>query len=419
MLGALGLVLTVVGTQLAVDEALVDAEESTRDMADELASPLVDGAVRNGDPEAVDSLGRVLDNRMLDGSVTHIVVYDVDGIVLWADNEAIRGQQVALEGEVQALFGTEDSVVEAPGEGEDHPWSEAGDEDLIETYVGAHDADGEPFVFETYLPPERIDRDRYALLTTLLPYVAATTAIFLLATLPLAVGLARRVERAAERRSALLAHSVQALNDDRQRVAQYLHDGVIQDLSAAGYALSLLATSEPGPGSPDERTRETAERLATMLQDDVHQLRTLVVDLFPHEVVDGNLVSALAAIRDRSRERFGLDVQLRVDGVDNLDETTASLVYQVAREGIANVGRHAGATTATVAVGRSSEGLVVSVTDDGVGPGAAPHDAVGHHFGLRLLSRQVEGFGGRLEFSEAPGGGAVLRATIPVGANRE
>ena len=417
VVGLLGPVLAVVGTRLVTDEALVDAEQTTRNIAEVLASPLVDGAVRDGEPEAIERVGRVLDHRMRDGSVTHIAIYGEDGLVLWSDYGAIRGRRVPLAADVESLFGTEDSLVEAPGEVEVHPWSEPGDADLIQAYVGARDTNGEPFVFETYTSPQRIARDRYALLTTLLPYVAAAIALFLLATLPLAIGLARRVDRAAARRSALLADSVRALHDDRRRVAQYLHDGVIQDLSVAGYTLSLLATSEPGAGGPDDRTRETAGRLAAMVQDDVHQLRALVVDLFPDELVGGDLGAALAAIADRGRDRFGIDVRLQVDGVDGvdgLDETTSRLVFQIVREGVANVGRHARATTATVLVDRGSEDVVVSVTDDGVGPGTPALGEENRHFGLRLLSRDVEGSGGRLELAEAPGGGAVLSATIPV-----
>lgn len=418
VVGLLGPVLAVVGTRLVTDEALVDAEQTTRNMADVLASPLVDEALRDGEPEAIERVGRVLDLRMRDGSVTHIVIYDESGLVLWSDNVAIRGRQVPLEAGVEALFGTEDSLVEAPGDGQAHPWNDPSYRDLIETYVGARDADGEPFVFETYTSPQRIDRDRYALLTTLLPYVAAAIALFLLATLPLAIGLARRVDRAAARRSALLADSVRALHDDRRRVAQYLHDGVIQDLSVAGYTLTLLATPEPGADDgPDDRTRETAERLAAMLQDDVHQLRALVVDLFPDELAEGDLASALASIGDRGRDRFGLDVRLQVEGLggaDDLDDTTSRLVFQIVREGVANVGRHARATTATVLVDRGAEDVVVSVIDDGVGPGTPAIEEENHHFGLRLLSREVEESGGRLELSAAPGGGAVLSATIPV-----
>ena len=417
VVGLLGPILAVVGTRLVTDEALVDAEQTTRNMADVLASPLVDEALRNGEPEAIERVGRVLDLRMRDGSVLHSVIYDESGLVLWSDNVAIRGRQVPLEAGIEALFGTEDSLVEAPGDNQAHPWNDPSYRDLIETYVGARDADGEPFVFETYTSPQRIDRDRYALLTTLLPYVAAAIALFLLATLPLAIGLARRVDRAAARRSALLADSVRALHDDRRRVAQYLHDGVVQDLSVAGYTLTLLATSEPGADGPDDRTRETAERLAAMLQDDVHQLRALVVDLFPDELEEGDLTSALAAIGDRGRDRYGLDVRLRVDGVDgvdDLDDTTSRLVFQVVREGVANAGRHARATTATVLVDRRPEDVVVSVPDDGVGPGSPAGGDDDGHFGLRLLSREVEESGGHLELSEAPGGGAVLSATIPV-----
>ena len=418
VMGALGLVFTVVGTRLVVDEALDDAEKNTRNMADLLASPFVDKAVRRGDPGAVEHLARVLDNRMRDGSITHIIVYDQDGLVLWSDNPAIRRHTVHLADDVEALFGTENSIVEPPGERDPHPWSNPGDADLIETYVGAFDADGAPFVFEAYASPDRLNDERDALLTTLLPYLAAVVLCFLLATLPLAIALARRVDRAAAKRSTLLAHSLHALEEDRQRVAQYLHDGVIQDLSAAGYTLTLLATPEPGEDPLDDRTRQTTQRLADLLQHDVRQLRTLVTDLFPDELTDGNLVSALNAVRDRGAERYGVDVRLEVVDLDDIDVATSNLVFYVVREAIANVGRHARATTASVVVGRTPTGLVVTVTDDGVGPSTAARDEVvngsSHQFGLRLLRRQIEDFGGRLDLAEAPDGGAVLTATIPV-----
>ena len=260
VMAALGVVIVVVGSRLAVDEALHDAQLQTRRMADFLAAPLIDDSVRAGEPAAEGRLARLLENRMRDGSITHIVVYDQDGRVLWSDLEAIRRQQVGLEDDVHALLGTNDSIVDAPGEREPHPWSEPGDGDLIEVYAGAHDADGEPFVFEAYISPNAIDDDREQLLRALLPYVLGVVLVYFLATLPFAISLARRVDRAAEARSALLARSVKALQQDRQRVAQHLHDGVIQDLSAVGYTLTMIADPEPGTTPPDDHTRETAER---------------------------------------------------------------------------------------------------------------------------------------------------------------
>src|SRR3954454_5649108 len=142
VLVVIGAVTAAFASRLAVDEEVQEARDETRAMADRIASPLVDKAVRDGDPDALALLERVLENRMRDGSVTHIVVYAEDGLVLWSDNEQIRRQHVRLENDVAALLGTRGTAIHEPGEGAPHPWSEPGDGDLIGVYAGARDVDG-------------------------------------------------------------------------------------------------------------------------------------------------------------------------------------------------------------------------------------------------------------------------------------
>lgn len=426
VLAVIGLSTAVLASRVALNEALRGAQETTRKMADGLAAPLVTAAVRAGDPRALRRLGRALAHRMQDGSVTHIVVYTGAGHVLWADNQRIRGADVELEDDVAALAGTHDTIVDEPGEREMHPWSEPGDGRLIEVYAGARGADGAPFVFEAYLSPAHIAEDQQAIFVRLAPLVLGVMLLFLLATLPFALALARQVDRAAATRSDLLVRSVAALGEERRRLAQVLHDGVIQDLSAAGYALSALADPAPGPRDSEAAMRRSAARIEALVHDDLRQLRGLVGDLFPADREEHHLVAALSAMRSRSAERFGLDVQLELSGVDDLDAASSSAVFRVVREGLANVGNHAEATRVVVNArrtglpGRPGDGVVVTVIDDGVGvsanaaPRTAEPEGRGEHMGLRLLSRQLDRLGGSVEVVRADGGGTVLTAWIPV-----
>jgi len=418
VLVVIGAVTAAFASRLAVDEEVHEARDQTRAMADRIASPLVDKAVRHGDPDALALLDRVLENRMRDGSVTHIVVYTENGLVLWSDNEGIRRQRVRLEDDVAALLGTRNVAIHEPGERDQHPWSEPGDEDLIEVYAGARDVDGTPFVFEAYMSPDVIADNRADLFRALLPIVLCMILLFMVATLPLAIDLARRVDRAAASRSTLLRASLGALQDERRRVAQILHDGVIQDLAAVGYTLSTLDDRDTGSAAVQDRTRETTGRIQELIRDDLHQLRSLVGDLFPSDLEGGDLTAALGAVRSRSSQRYGLDVTLDLQGLEGLDDATSGAVYRVVREAVSNVGNHARASTAVVSVHRTVDGVAVTVADDGVGLSEAETiaegDEIREHVGLRLLSRQLEERGGWGRLADGPDGGAVLTAWIPV-----
>ena len=80
-------------------------------------------------------------------------------------------------------------------------------------------------------------------------------------------------------------------------------------------------------------------------------------------------------------------------------------------ESIANIGKHARATSSSVEVERDGDTLVVEVVDDGIG-GA---DTEGGGTGLRGLADRVEALGGRLRVWTPPGRGTRVRAEIPCG----
>jgi signal transduction histidine kinase len=93
----------------------------------------------------------------------------------------------------------------------------------------------------------------------------------------------------------------------------------------------------------------------------------------------------------------------------DLDPAVAVAAYYLCSEALANVDKHAMATTATIALSTSDDHLTVEVVDDGVGGADGSRG-----FGLRGLADRVETLGGSLTITSPPGAGTRLVARIPL-----
>ena len=399
----------VVSDHIARDEAVRDARARTVSMARRTAAPLVDGAVRRREPAAMQALTRALEGSLQDPSVTHILLWDDTGRVLWSDDPSQVGFRSPLPDPVRAAVEDRRAVVMEPGEREPHPGRQPGEDSLLEVYVGAVGADGEPFVFEAYASLERLHQESDAIFRQLLPISLGALLLLQLATLPLALSLARRIDRATQHRSQLLSRSLLSWHEERRRLAQDLHDGVIQDLSAMSYALPAVLAKLPDDADA-EAARSVGERMADALVEDLRALRSLLVDLVPAGLDGPGLVAALETLAERSADR-GLPVELSLDPDLDAGPAVAGLVYRVVREGLRNAEKHAGARTALVRVSCRDGVVETVVRDDGRGPRSVPTDE--GHVGLRLLAELVSDVGGTLELGGAADSGAELRVLIP------
>jgi len=223
-----------------------------------------------------------LRSKLGDGSLLHAKIWDRSGTVLWSDEKELVGRRFELDEDVAALFGTRNEVAELGPMNKPENAEERGHGSLLEVYVGAKDRAGAPFVFETYTPPRRLAEERRDIYFELLPVGLGALLLFQLATLPFAISLARRVDQAQRHRSEILTHALNSWHHERRRVAQDLHDGVIQDLSAVSYVLpSLLDEIDP---TADGKTRRVGEQLMRLLEGNVAALRSLVLDLIPPDL---------------------------------------------------------------------------------------------------------------------------------------
>ena len=120
---------------------------------------------------------------------------------------------------------------------------------------------------------------------TLLPPDGGWARPMLLILLPLALSLARRVDRGQQQMQRLMVNAVESSDLERRRIAQDLHDGVVQDLAGIGYALDPEARRLPEGGGMRERLEQTAD----ILRRDLATVRTLMTDIYPPDLDQGGL----------------------------------------------------------------------------------------------------------------------------------
>jgi signal transduction histidine kinase len=408
---ALGTVL--IAERIARQQALDEARDRGAGVASRLAAPLVNDAVRRGDETATDQLDLVMRNRMADGSMSHYKIWDEEGRIIWSDNDQLVGRQFDLGAEERTLFGTRDVIGEVSDLSKAENVAERREGELLEVYAGSFDADGRPIVVEAYFPVERMEEDAQALVVAFVPLVLASLTLFLGVVLWLAVSMSRRVQKAELQRSRATRQALLAADVERRRIADQLHDGVIQDLAGLGYALSSVTSKLPKDGDLGA-ARSTIDRATGLIQHDTAMLRSMMTDIYPPDLREDGLRVAVEHLAQTEAREGGLEVNLEIHPELTLSHDAGRLAYRVVREGLRNVVKHANARHVDVEIAPAHpDRVVVRVVDDGRGPGSRPGWTPEGHVGLRLLRDSLDDFGGNLELGQGDPTGFSLVARFP------
>jgi signal transduction histidine kinase len=393
-----------------VDQATEAASQVAWVTAKGVVEPRLDAAVLTGDAAAIGAFDEAMRRYVLHGSLVRVKVWDAGGRIIYADQRELRGTrwQVGAE-ELEALreqrMDTEVSDLSRP---ENH--YEAAYGKLLEIYVGVRAATGQPLLLEVYFRYDAVELAGRAAWHKFAPIALGALVALQLVQIPLAWSLARRLQRQQHERESLLRHAVEASEAERRRIAGELHDGVVQQLTGITYALDAARL-----GRPDETQRaEVITGAATDLRAGIGALRSLLVDIYPPNLAEEGLGSALAELAG-GLERTGVRVNLDVRCAERLNPVTAALVFRTAQEALRNVSTHSGAEHVDINVAEQ-DGLVRLVIDDdgrGFDGEAIAGQAGGGHFGLRALSDLIAGTNGRLVIRSAPAAGTRVELEVP------
>lgn len=411
-----GFATAVASRRVGEREAISEARTTTLIKAEGLVEPAITDALASGDdPAAVKRLATIFSDDVIDSSLVRVKLWTADGLIVVSDESRLTGRQFGLDDEESAALVTgriEAEVSDLAGVENEYE-RELGTK-LLEVYLPVHAPNGDPMLFEAYYRYDSVRSNGTRLWRSFAPISLGALAMLLVVQIPLVWSLARRLRQRLQEREQLLQRALDASAVERRQIASDLHDGVVQDLAGVAYALSARAR-QPG-GSGDGGDDGSAE-LAETVRESIRSLRSLVIDLYPPNLREEGLPSALGDLVERAREG-GVAAELDTSGLrDPLPDTVAALLYRVAQETLRNAVRHADATSIRVRVATESQQAVIEVSDDGRGfdqSTLVAQQATGH-VGLKAIRGLVADGGGTFRIMTSPGSGTtvIVEVSLP------
>ena len=199
-----------------------------------------------------------------------------------------------------------------------------------------------------------------------------------------------------------------ATSHQQARVAQDLHDDLGQVLTGISLAVESLRKRL---GEVPDDVRPLIREIQSQIHDAMDQTRQIASGLAPVEIQSGGITYALHRLTKESRERFGLDCDVRCPApAPELDEGTATHLYHIAKESITNAVRHGGASHVSIDLQNGRAGISLVIPDDGSG---LPDDHSEGGMGLQLMRLRAEMIGGYLQVDSNRGSGTRVECRVP------
>jgi PAS domain S-box-containing protein len=218
-------------------------------------------------------------------------------------------------------------------------------------------------------------------------------------------------KRAEQQRAQLLQQVLLAQEEERRRISRDLHDGVGQSVTSLIVGLHAIREARTA-----EAARAKAEELARVAAVTLEDVRRLAQGLRPSVLDDLGLAAALERLAAQCSTLHHLPVDLHVPPADagRLPPAVETALYRITQEALANATRHAGASRASVVIGREPGRVRALIEDDGRGfdPEAPPGDRPG--LGLAGMRERAALLGGSVTVESSPGGGTGVFVTIPL-----
>jgi two-component system NarL family sensor kinase len=397
-------------------EAIADARHGTDLLATLLAEPALDERLAAGDPAGVAAMDDVLRPRMAAADVFRIKIWTPDQRIAYSDMAALIGREYDLEDDERDALRDGRTRAELSDLSRPENQFERSAGQLVEVYRQIRTPEGRPLLFEAYFSY----RDATARQVEIWFPFAAISSCVLVALLAMQLPLARRMvtqlQAAGRERELLQARAVDASTEERRRIAGNLHDGIVQDVSASALLVAGAADQlrdRAISGSPDHVAEDLAQA-AQALRDSAGSLRSLLVEIYPPDLERAGLSAALGDLAARLRPR-GIETRISIPDELELPLPTAGLLFRTAQEVLVNVAKHAGARIVEITVREVPTGIVLEITDDGIGfdPDAALSRPRNGHLGLSVLADLATAAGATLRVRTAPDAGTCLRLQVP------
>ncbi len=197
---------------------------------------------------------------------------------------------------------------------------------------------------------------------------------------------------------------------ERRLIALEIHDGIIQQVTAA--LMRLQAFQEVEEPSPDE-VRLSVGAAVTLLGKSIDEARQMINGLRPPLLEECGFLVAIERLVSQMRESGEVTITLSVDGdFTRLAASLENVVYRIVQESLANALRHSRSDRVEVRLTRQDARIQVDVEDWGIGFDAKTDKA--NHFGLTGIRERTALAGGHVRIETGAGKGTLVTVELPL-----
>jgi len=225
--------------------------------------------------------------------------------------------------------------------------------------------------------------------------------------------LESRVRERTEQLSSLAAELSLVEERERRRIATELHDQVGQNLIMSKIRLGSLS-----PEQPAEQFAAVLGEIREQITRSIEGIRTLTFQLSPPLLYEVGFEAAVEWLAEEFEGQHGLQVVFQDDGKRKpLDQEEGVALYQMIRELLVNIVKHAKAKKVRIVVEKMADAVRIIVADDGSGIDGLQDPQLGKRnsgFGLFNIRQRIEYLGGELAIESKINGGSRVTLLFPL-----
>lgn len=197
---------------------------------------------------------------------------------------------------------------------------------------------------------------------------------------------------------------------ERRLLVCEIHDGLIQQLSAASHFLQSACLVRPR--DPD-RAWKTVDLAMDILHRGVDEARRLITGLQPPLLEEAGILAAVKHLIRECRETNGVDIEFQHSiQFDRLEPDFELAVFRTIQEALNNVVRHSGSKAARVSLTQHADRLAVEIEDGGAG--FDPDQVPPGHYGLQGIRDRARLLGGKATVNSEPGKGTRILVALRI-----
>jgi two-component system nitrate/nitrite sensor histidine kinase NarX len=190
---------------------------------------------------------------------------------------------------------------------------------------------------------------------------------------------------------------------ERQRLAQNLHDAVNQSLFSAGLIADVLPRLWDQDQDQARRSLVDLRRLTRAAQA---EMRALLAELRPSALTDTDLGDLLHLLGNALSGRINIPVKVKVAQEVILPAEIQVTFYRISQEALNNIAKHAKASHVDIELKHEGTAVELHIRDNG--RGFDSEQTISGHYGLGMMRERAEAAGARLFITSQPGHGTEL-----------